>query len=848
MLALGSLTAVAAAAPDPGPSGPSSPGSATDGPQTANIPQVAWVGEHVRLVVCDPVINSNIQFVNYQVEDWSGYQFQAPNPDGDAGNNLGEAFDPGPAAFFESSEPAHAVETDEEETRQDGCVATDYKSLNPGLARIRVVVRDEGSKAVVFSHQFIVIWLTANQPTLSEAGLSSDATNVFQSQLSGTGQANLTSYLGDPNGDGQFHPSPFEGQSETDKGLIQVKVTGSFPVLAGVPLANVLPETSYTLPEAWPTLAAALASSSENVEPPGGENASLWDIHGTPAFGSNPNNEEPGNDPLHAVYFRGAFGSFTSGSTATVGPFDPEAANETLLSDGSLNADDAPMPALRIDVALAPNAGGSDLGGVGQITGASKALLYSHDFNGNAAESGNLYAPYYGSYIPATDRPVNEASGIDGPSPGGDFPGFINSHPDPYTFWNALNVHGARVSSDTGCLRRTFGSTPATDASSENDYQTPEGPTNMTFYTDERGEVYIAYSPGNQFYLERLVSPDSNNGCDLESLYHQTIGTSSITARAVYPYEPVDFGPLMSAPIEKTVSSLWLKDTYEFPKGTSSADQNIRILVAKAQDISGEPFTDEIVCFHAEQNSGVRPFTGHVTDTTGQLGSEGAVVALGGTTVTDPADINSDHLCETTNSQGLAAVEVSNSSFPSVDVLTSFENEGITRDHHFDFSSNGSGTTTETTTSTSTDSSTSTDAAPTTVTTTETSTSTAPAPTSTSNTSTSTTSSAPASSQDQGSSSSSTQPSGGVQGSTTTSAPQGVKARVSSAKLVKSHKRYYLLARISSSKKHEKIRLVLLSSSGKVLRTINVVVSTNRNVKIAVPYNSKVASAKLTIR
>ena len=73
-----------------------------DGPQTANVPYVAWVGEHVRLVACDPAIDSDegVQFVNYQVEDWSGYQFQPPTPDGDAGSNLGEIFDPGPAAFF----------------------------------------------------------------------------------------------------------------------------------------------------------------------------------------------------------------------------------------------------------------------------------------------------------------------------------------------------------------------------------------------------------------------------------------------------------------------------------------------------------------------------------------------------------------------------------------------------------------------------------------------------------------------------------------------------------------------------------------------------------------------------
>jgi hypothetical protein len=857
VLALGSLTAAAAAAPDPGPGGPSYPSSSSDGPQNANIPQVAWVGEHVRLVVCDPVINTDFQVANYQVEDWSGYQFQAPNADGDAGNNLGEYFDPGPAAFFESSEPAHAVLSgDEEETKQEGCVATDYKSLNPGLARIRVVVKDQSTKAIVFSHQFIVIWLTANTPTLSEAGLNSDSTNVFQSQLNGTGQANLANYLGDPAGDGQFHPTPFDSGEETDQGLIQVKVTGSFPVLAGVPLSNILPNPSYTLPSDWATLAEALASTSESTEPPGSADANQWDIHETPSLGDSSNTEETGNSALNADYLRSAFGDFTSGVTATVGPFDPEAANETLLSDGVLNEDDAPMPALRIDVGIAPNSGGStDISGVGQIAGASKARIYSHDFTGNATEAGNLYAPYYGAYIPATDRPVSEASGITGSSPGGDFPGFINSHPDPYTFWDSVQSRDPRVSSDTGCLRRTYGSTPAVDASPEDDYQTPGGDTIKSFYTDERGEVYVTYSPGDEFYFEHLgITPDSNNGCDLESLYGQPIGTSSITAKAIYPYEPVDYPPLTSEPLVKTVSSLWKKDVYEFPKGTSEADQNIRILVAKAQDISGEPFTDEIVCFHAEQNSGVRPFVGHVTDTEGLLGSAGATVYLSGTSVTDPGDVNSDHLCETTNSQGLAAVEVSNSSFPSVDVLTSFENEGITRDNHFDFSSNGSGTTTTegTTTTTTTTTTTSTvEAAPTTGTTTTTT----PSQT-TSTTDSSATSTGTSTSQSQGSSTSSSDSqssgtpaaAGGVLGSSSTSAPQGTKAHVSSAKLVKSKKHYYLLARISSSKKHEKIRLVLLSSSGKVLRTINVVVATNRNIKIAVPYNSKVASAKLTIQ
>ena len=527
VLASGALAAGAFAAPNPGP--------ASDGPQSANVPYVAWVGEHVRLVVCDPVINSGLQFANYQVEDWSGYQFQPPTPDGDSGNNLGQIFDPGPAAFFTSSEPAHSTDGG-----QEGCVATDYKSLNPGLARVRVDIRDQETGEVVFSHQFLVIWLTANQPTLSEAGTSGTGSETFQSQLSGEGQSNLASFLGDPTGDGAFLPSPFDPETapNQEKGLVQIRVTGSFPVVSEAPLSGLLKKASYMLPEAWPELAAILASSSEETEPPG-TNPGLWDIHGSPERAAT-TNAGTTEGPLSAKFYRAAFGNDTSGETATVGPYDPEAAEETLLSDGEVTADDAPMPALRLDVRIARNTGGSDLGGVGQISGASKAVIYSHNFNGNAEEEGNLYNPYYGEYIPSTDRPVKEASGVDGPSPGGDFPGFLNKHPEPYTFWQSVLSSEPREAHPTGCLRRAPGK--STDASPEDDYFTPSGDLRETFYTDERGEAYVTYTPGDGFYFENMgLKSDTNEGCDLEGLYGKEIGHSSITAEAVYPYEPVDY-------------------------------------------------------------------------------------------------------------------------------------------------------------------------------------------------------------------------------------------------------------------------------------------------------------------
>ena len=202
----------------------------------------------------------------------------------------------------------------------------------------------------------------------------------------------------------------------------------------------------------------------------------------------------------------------------------------------------------------------------------------------------------------------------------------------------------------------------------------------------------MTYTPGDGFYFERLgLTTDANEGCDLEALFGKELGHSSITTKAVYPYEPVDYPPVTSEPLVKTVKSLWLKKVYEFSKGTSAADQNVRIIVAKAQDIDGNPFVGEEVCFNATANSGVTAFGGHVTDTEGLLGSPGAVVNLSGSSVLDPADEGSNHLCETTNSQGLAAIEVTNSTESEVDVTTHYINEGITRDNLFDFSTNASG-------------------------------------------------------------------------------------------------------------------------------------------------------------
>jgi hypothetical protein len=681
VLALASLTAGAVAAPNP---------EGLYGAQGTNVPYVAWVGEHVRLVACEVSFTEDVKLQaikhgvdpksilgsffndNFEVEDWSGYQFQPPTADGSAGSQIGQPFDPGPSSFFESSEGKD-------------CIATDYKSLNPGLTRIRAVVKDDETGKIVFSHQFLVIWLTVNKPVLNEAGTSPSGTETFQNQLNGTGQSNLSNFLGDKAGDGKFIPSPFSGE-ESDKGLVQIKVTGSFPVLKEAPLHNVLEEEKYTLPESWPALAKALASSSEETEPPG-TNPGLWDIHGTPSFGDGYNASS--SSALFAAFSSDALsGGFTSGETATVGPYDPQSAHETLVSDGTLNADDAPMPAMRIDVSIKGNESGG-LGGVGQISGASKAQIYSHDFTGNPEEEGNLYSPYYGAYIPATDRGLPQSSGVTGPSPGGDFPGFLNSHPDPYTFWDSVMSANYRYSHSTRCLRR--------EGAEPSEYQTPGGPLTETFYTDERGEAYVTYTPGDGFYLENLpelqegeeekageIIKNGDGGCDLKLLKGQEIGNSAISARAVYPYEPVDYPALTSEPIVKTVTSDWEKEWFQFPKGPGSNESTVKIIVAKAQDIDGKPFANETVCFVTPNGGTVSHFPGTtVDDVSGVLGFGAGDVEVGPSTVVSTGGTN--EICEKTNEKGLAAIEVKNSTLKRVDLNVEYVEENILRDHEVSF-------------------------------------------------------------------------------------------------------------------------------------------------------------------
>jgi hypothetical protein len=420
--------------------------------------------------------------------------------------------------------------------------------------------------------------------------------------------------------------------------------------------------------------------------------------------------------------FSRVFGDFTNFDT--IGPYDDEAPSATLLSDGNLNSDDAPMPALPITVSIEPNAAvagnepeqetatvptdPSDLGGVGGLYGVEKWLVYSHDFDtadvtphghptthpagngapialtngldGGTAGQGNLYNPFYQAYIPSTDRPISQASGVDGVydngsagSSGADFPGFSNGDTDPYTFWKALDNTTTDAVQATDCLRRDeVNGTDPLDGPTV--YQEPYYPTNVTVYTDERGEAYVDYNPGNGFYLNNLgISLDRNSACDLQSLLGDEIGSSTIYAQTEYPYQSVPYtAPPASNTLTKVVDSEWSKTLTAYPKedigGTLAS-----IFVAQATDINGQPFENELVCFDAQPVTGLIVYNGTFPGVNGQT-----VDTIGADAAPEPSTATG-FTCAYTNDDGQAAVEIPGS-VGGIDVTAWFVDEHIFRD------------------------------------------------------------------------------------------------------------------------------------------------------------------------
>jgi hypothetical protein len=218
-----------------------------------------------------------------------------------------------------------------------------------------------------------------------------------------------------------------------------------------------------------------------------------------------------------------AFSRLIGGTDDTIGPFDPVRPGSTFLPDGNLNAGDAPMPAARIDVRLS--------GTVGALEDADKHVLYSRNRTGvaSAAYPGNahnLYAPFYGAYIPATTAPET-SSGTHG-AVANNFPGY-QGEPGLYHFWDLLNTRSL-PGGDNAC-RDVGGTGQFGDGTF---IPRPSGYDRATVYTDEHGEAIVEFNPD----VGAILTPNANGLCDLGEINGPALlGSATITADARDPFQ-----------------------------------------------------------------------------------------------------------------------------------------------------------------------------------------------------------------------------------------------------------------------------------------------------------------------
>ena len=702
LLVLGTTIALAATVPSVAAADTGAGNTAGFDPQGTNTPYLAWTGETVRLEKCIPNtygltagdLHALGAEASFNIESWTGDhtdtttapQFQTPT----IKLFISQNFDQGAGGI---------------------CAMGDVVANTPGLARIELDVTGlaqpngqggYGPAIPFLAHEFLAGWMQLNTPTLSHMGSANFAGDPGPSQIN----------------DGSGSGNPNAGNTPD---YLDVKVTGTIPLTGNPQIEQMVGMSSVTLPQDWATLANALAvdDSANNGTAGNGNAADMWDTSGdsnntsghapgacdpfpqsadtlaaplisnSNAYVSVPDNGDNCSGGGETGPFSYLYNSATTLSTGNaIGPFDPTDAPDTDLANGVLDSQDAPMPAALVDLAIAPNSSGA-INGVGSLQPANKTVTYSRDFGGDNA-NGNLFAPFYDAYIPATARPTDNSSGIDG-AYGNDFTGFLNIPGDGsysqygpgssglYHFWNTA-VLSSNVATQTSCFNN--GANPP---SGDGTYrQTPSGPNEVDVYTDQNGEAQVQYVPGDGYYFDNLPGVDEGSldgGCDLQNIQNGVLGTASITATAEYPYKPTNFPQEASAPVTETVHSLFDKALSYVPKGTSAEDQNARVVISHAQDIDGTPYGGETVCFTTNPVVGVTRFTGSVN----------GVYYGDSTPVADPnGGFGQDRYCLRTDDNGNAAIVVFDSNPESVDVIADYTNEGLLRHIDVDFATHGS--------------------------------------------------------------------------------------------------------------------------------------------------------------
>ena len=608
--------------------------SSAPDPQTTNIPYLAWAGEEVKVVKCiggdDGIDVSSVSQQTgiaallsgkFRVEDWSGVDEVHSGP-----------------VFLNDQDGSVVGQI----VGRQLCWSIHVTSQKPGLAVIKLAVSPNLLTLVpgldpILKHQFLVIWMQDQAPVINEAAGAN---------------------LGDPTGNGVFNPIPGPRGNTFGDGLIHVLVKGTFPL--GLDFAG-LGRPTVTLPDDWAWLAQhfAVDDSLTGSNFPGAA-ANRWDIHDdmtnseghvvtsfcVDKFAAAEAVDNCLGTPIGGDPDLGPFSNIYGGVANALGPFDPIRPGQTLLSDGKLDAGDAPMPALRVDVSI--GAGST----VGTLDKADKSLIYSRDGTG-AGTAHNLYAPFYKAAIPAAlPNDVPNSSGVAGAF-SNNFTGFLGfTGDDVYTTEQIAGIYDYW---DTFTTSFSRGFNACNDVLGR-PIPLPTGKTGVAVYTDEHGEAYVTYHPANGIVL----TPDSNGRCDIYG--PAPVGHATISAVSVYPDQPVlwDQGNKTSNVLTKTTNFASSKVLNCIPKSTNEA-----FCVETIKDLAGNPVAGAQVEFSAQAFQGSSPVIGADArkippfDTTGQ----------GGNTSTDRNFVDI-----TTNAGGMAGIFVRSTTGSCIDVVS--ENVG----------------------------------------------------------------------------------------------------------------------------------------------------------------------------
>jgi hypothetical protein len=649
-----------------------------------NVPYLAWRGEHVRLGFCTAPSDTSLvpagnYVANWAVEDWSG------DP---ANGSIPVPYELGGTA-----------------SQYGNCYYTSFTSQKAGVAFIKFGLTDPETHYQVVYHQFVVIWMDLLKPTAT---------------IIGDDDVNAGDFC-DPKFDAASLVIARGGYRVCDPTIdprhrVQVIVKGHVPLKANFWEWDL--DNSLTFPDDWPVLAAKFANCTAVPNDPTchttADAMTNWDIHddslathngslannghvltaGTQCLLADETNPAGSQDEVDNCLlpsndsgpFSTVFGTPTT--VPTWGPYDPLFPAQTLLSDGKVDAGDAPMPAARIDVTILENNAADlhDTSGVGYLFPSYKTEVYSRDGLGSdwwgalpdPTVAHNYYAPYYSQFIPATRRDPG-ATGIDGAASVEGFNGFLVD--GLYRNWNFGWQYSFHPNTDSKCLDQQ------TYLPFRQWYRPlPYGTSSVTVYTDEAGEANVNFVPGLGYYFDNLLANKNlNKGCDLDGV--DPLGSATIETTAKYPYQPVTAPDQVADPVTFTVHNQFHKTLSVYSKGVDTngipSNSLAKIVLAHAQDIDGSPLAHEGICWMADSEAeGFRVFAGDLPAPTTE--DPDAVITLDPHgALEDPWGIH--RLCTFTDENGNSAIEVFNSHKTSVNVIAEFVNEGLIRDTWADF-------------------------------------------------------------------------------------------------------------------------------------------------------------------